>query len=133
MAGLIDLSLALAINNLTQPAPGGGGWSVDLVNGFNTADSDFTWTPTGGAQTTAYRLREGIERFFITDINNPAGSAQAQSGIAILFDEVETDIQQFNHVPGGANVLYMDGHVQFLTYPGTSPCSRLWAIIVGAL
>ena len=28
---------------------------------------------------TLYRLREGIERFFITDINNPAGSAMAQS------------------------------------------------------
>ena len=23
----------------------------------------------------------------------------------------------FNHLPGGANVLYMDGHVEFLKYP----------------
>jgi len=30
---------------------------------------------------TLYRLREGIERFFITDINNPAASAVAQSDI----------------------------------------------------
>jgi len=25
--------------------------------------------------------------------------------------------EDFNHVPGGANVLYMDGHVEFLKYP----------------
>ena len=24
----------------------------------------------------------------------------------------------FNHVPGGANVLFMDGHVQFMKYKG---------------
>jgi prepilin-type processing-associated H-X9-DG protein len=23
----------------------------------------------------------------------------------------------FNHIPGGANVLYMDGHVEFQRYP----------------
>ncbi|MBI2424224.1 MAG: hypothetical protein HYV27_15440 [Candidatus Hydrogenedentes bacterium] len=41
-------------------------------------------SPNRGAMTlgnpeTIYRLREGIERFFITDINNPAGSTAAQS------------------------------------------------------
>jgi len=34
---------------------------------------------TGARSETAYRLREGIERFMITDINNPAGSAAAMS------------------------------------------------------
>jgi hypothetical protein len=32
---------------------------------------------TGTRRETAYRLREGIERFLITDVNNPAGSAMA--------------------------------------------------------
>jgi len=27
----------------------------------------------------------------------------------------------FNHVPGGANVLYMDGHVGFQKYPQIDP------------
>jgi prepilin-type processing-associated H-X9-DG protein len=27
-------------------------------------------------------------------------------------------IATFNHVPGGSNVLYMDGHVEFLKYQG---------------
>ena len=74
------------------------------------------------------RLRDGIERFFITDINNPAAGAEAQSSIAVMWDswatqaEIEgTDIKRadpltFNHMPSGSNVLYMDGHVQFLRF-----------------
>ena len=27
--------------------------------------------------------------------------------------------ENFNHIPGGCNVLYMDGHVEFLKYQGT--------------
>jgi UDP-N-acetylglucosamine--N-acetylmuramyl-(pentapeptide) pyrophosphoryl-undecaprenol N-acetylglucosamine transferase len=63
--------------------------------------------------STLYRLREGIERFLITDINNPASSAQAQSGIQVMWDRFSTRVSQFSHVPGGANVLYLDGHVSF--------------------
>jgi len=32
------------------------------------------------------RTREGVERFFITDINNPAAAATAQSQIVIMYD-----------------------------------------------
>ena len=35
----------------------------------------------------------------------------------------------FNHVPGGGNVLYMDGHVKFVPYPTKYPMSRTWASI----
>jgi len=72
------------------------------------------------AGNTVYRLREGIERFMITDINNPAGSSQAQSEIAVMWDIVCDDIEHFNHVPGGSNALFMDGHVEFLTWHGGS-------------
>ena len=70
-------------------------------------------------QITIYRLREGIERFFITDINNPAASALAQSEVPVMWDEVSDNPEGFNHVPGGCNVLYMDGHVEFIKYPST--------------
>ena len=71
------------------------------------------------------RLREGIERFLITDINNPAGGASAQSDLPVSWDYVGGQLggadwsvmQYFNHLPGGANVLYMDGHVEFQKYP----------------
>jgi prepilin-type N-terminal cleavage/methylation domain-containing protein/prepilin-type processing-associated H-X9-DG protein len=87
----------------------------------------------GGDSTTIYRLREGIERFLITDINNPAGSAMAQSEIFIMFDALSTELQNYNHVPGGCNVLYMDGHVEFIKYPGEQPVSRGMALCVGSL
>ena len=73
---------------------------------------------SGGHTQTIHRLREGIERFFITDINNPAGSAKAQSELAVMWDAVSILPGDFNHIPGGANVLYMDGHVAFTKYPG---------------
>jgi prepilin-type N-terminal cleavage/methylation domain-containing protein/prepilin-type processing-associated H-X9-DG protein len=80
--------------------------------------------PLGNGRTvggTIYRLREGIERFMITNINNPAGSAMGQSEIPVMWDWAALDwgsfTGTFNHPPGGANVLYMDGHVQFLRYP----------------
>jgi len=83
------------------------------------------------------RLREGIERFFITDINNPAADAVAQSTLPVMLDAfadstsgftaywaTDTDttgVTRFNHVPGGSNVLYMDGHVEFTRYGGQFP------------
>jgi len=78
---------------------------------------------------TVFRTREGIERFFITDINNPGASARAQSTIVIMFDSVATTVSAFNHVPGGANVLYLDGHVKFQKYPGRFPVSKQFAEI----
>jgi prepilin-type N-terminal cleavage/methylation domain-containing protein/prepilin-type processing-associated H-X9-DG protein len=77
-------------------------------------------------------LKEGIERFLITDINNPAGAAKAQSTVPVWYDNMNFDtgdyspgdIQEgFAHIPGGTNVLFMDGHVEFAKYPG-----NLWVV-----
>jgi prepilin-type N-terminal cleavage/methylation domain-containing protein/prepilin-type processing-associated H-X9-DG protein len=89
-------------------------------------DQDF-----GYGNTTFYRVREGIERFMITDINNPAASAKAQSDVWIMHDEVW--VLNFNHIPGGCNVLYMDGHVEFLKYPTKTPVSRAWVTWINLL
>ena len=90
-------------------------------------DQDFSYTNASGQDVTVHRLRERIERFFITDINNPAASALAQSELAVFYDQITGNIESFNHIPGGCNVLYMDGHVEFLNYPSTFPVSRSWA------
>lgn len=78
---------------------------------------------------TVYRLRMGIERFLITDINNPAASARAASEIWVMADRISTNVHVFNHTPGGANVLYMDGHVTFVRYqpPSDGPISEIAA------
>jgi prepilin-type processing-associated H-X9-DG protein len=85
--------------------------------------------PTVPGALTVMRLKEGIERFLITDINNPAGSAKAQSGIWVMSDSIDINPDEFSHVPGGANVLYMDGHVQFLKYPSVWPVNQVFAAL----
>lgn len=77
------------------------------------------------------RLREGIERFLITDINNPGASAAAQSEIPIWFDTVSTQVAEYSHVPGGSNTLYLDGHVGFNRFPGTFPATIAFAKAAG--
>jgi len=88
------------------------------------------------------RVREGIERFMITDINNPAASAKAQSTIPIMEDSwadtgigfaVEDNaISRFNNIPGGSNVLYMDGHAEFVRYKTKFPVANSAAGTPGA-
>ncbi len=105
---------------------------------------DYTGYGNGGGNVI-YRLREGIERFLITDINNPAATAQAQSELFVMLDQFANTgaVQFFNHVPGGCNVLWLDGHVSFVKYVQSSgPCDDQGAnnpvlpslgVIVGAI
>ncbi len=83
-----------------------------------------------GGGTISYHTSEGVERFLVTDIYNPAGSSNAQSNIACYYDifgsvaatSKSGAVSTFNHLPGGSNVLYMDGHVEFVkysSYPGS--------------
>jgi len=121
-------NVAMIANGLQDGAP----MDRDIPEGI---ENQYSWVPvldflhdTSGLGGTMYRLREGIERFLITDINNPAGSARAQSEIPVMWDQCQFRIMTlggspitFNHVPGGSNILYMDGHVEFQRYPGDFP------------
>lgn len=118
MPSLLDRDMSGAMIESTIGAPGAF-WASQMAiyNGYhNTNETDIT----------LYKLREGIERFLITDINNPAASASAQSDIVMMFDHWSaaaesqfTGAGMYNHIPGGCNVMYMDGHVTFIKY-GTS-------------
>jgi prepilin-type processing-associated H-X9-DG protein len=115
-------------------APPPGEWSGAENDITGVVDSSGVPVGNGGG-TTVYRLREGIERFMITDINNPAGSAEAQSSIFVMWDDLATNPSAFNHIPGGANVLYMDGHVTFMRYTqlGPAPANVGMATLTGIL
>ena len=118
--GLVALITALVVNQMS-------GGTVQQAAAL--VDADLAVGPK-----TAYRLREGIERFMVTDINNPSGAAKAQSELPIFYDTFSAEADNFNHVPGGGNVLYMDGHVEFLRYPAEEyPGHRLWACFVAAV
>jgi prepilin-type N-terminal cleavage/methylation domain-containing protein/prepilin-type processing-associated H-X9-DG protein len=89
-----------------------------------TVPAQFAGTQAGGGDTI-YRLREGIERFLITNINDAAQGAQASSTVPVAWDHISTVVKDYAHVPGGGNVLYLDGHVDFIRYPGDRfPMSR---------
>jgi prepilin-type N-terminal cleavage/methylation domain-containing protein/prepilin-type processing-associated H-X9-DG protein len=96
-------------------------------------DSSWTFQDEFDNSHEVMRLREGIERFLITDINNPSASSTSQTQIPIMFDRIDLNPADFNHLPGGANVLFMDGHVEFVKYPGEYPVSRAWAEFVDLL
>ncbi len=122
----------------TAPAPNGDAIRRKLDSDIDVGACAFASLVTGldicgnARGQTVYRLREGIERFLITDINNPAASAHAQSVLPIYWDSVNSDPgggSTFNHIPGGANVLFLDGHVDFLRYAasGPFPANAPWA------
>jgi prepilin-type processing-associated H-X9-DG protein len=47
-----------------------------------------------------------------------------------MWDRFSTRVSQFSHIPGGANVLYMDGHVAFSRF-GEKPVLLGTAIALG--
>ena len=77
-------------------------------------------------------MREGASRYLITDVQNPSGSAKADSEVPVYWDTTrgaewgdeapppDTFVKvgeyqsEYNHIPGGANTLYADGHVEFI-------------------
>lgn len=116
-------------------------WSDEAFGALGiNGSTQYCWG--SGGSNVSYRVREGVERFMITDINNPSASAMAQSEIPVLLDLIsvphpETGIipnippnlppgnyvTRFNHLPGGCNCLYMDGHVEYIRYGQKFPAT----------
>jgi prepilin-type processing-associated H-X9-DG protein len=99
-----------------------GGLAMDL--------SVFEGEGNGGG-SLIFRLSSDIERRIIhatpqdailprRDRPVPVYNATASSVIPIMWDWPSS------HVPAGANVLYLDGHVEFVRYPGKFPMTEVF-------
>ena len=73
------------------------------------------------------RIREGIGQILIGDPSDPAEVARLQSEIPLMIERPE------NHIPEGGNVLYLDGHVEFIKYPGQWPMTEQSIAILESL
>jgi len=115
----------LAVAGIQQRV--GDEWADNFDGDVFDEDITIDYTDTGETDI-AWRFREGIERFLITDINNPSQTALGQSQIFVMMDDTNGGRPEFmNHIPGGGNVLFLDGHVEFIRYPTVSPFSRIFA------
>jgi prepilin-type N-terminal cleavage/methylation domain-containing protein/prepilin-type processing-associated H-X9-DG protein len=114
-------------------------FSTPVEDADSLYEDDVPFTDSEGRRQTLYRLREGVERFFITDINGPALSTLGQSMLPVYWDQVNASLftkhgyVDFNHPPGGGNVLYMDGHVEFIKFSTRFPVSRAWVLLMQRL
>ena len=145
LAGVVE-ALEDSRNNWTAPnilAYPGSDEDIAVVGAPRTYN-DIEVIPAGtGGGDTLYRLREGIERFFVTDINNPATASEAQSTLPVMLDifassptgfagadpssNMGQGVTKFNHLPGGCSVLFMDGHVEFIRYGNEDFPIMQWA------
>lgn len=100
------------------------------------ADGNFTVTYGQGnaGSDVIYRFKEGNERYLITDIDSPETASFAQSSIWAMMDTYGNyrRVEYFNHVPGGCNVLYMDGHVEWVPYVKPSPNTPPTLVDIGS-
>ena len=77
-----------------------------------------------GGGDTIRRLANGVERFVLTDYNDPGAVAMFRATTWVMMDTYRVpDFTEycFNHIPGGCNVLFMDGHVEFVRYVSGAP------------
>lgn len=91
-----------------------GGDREKITKGFIAGYRHTTETPEPSEECVYLRLENGVERFVDRGIGDPASGYKAQAKIPVLIERPEL------HGDGG-HVLYMDGHVAFMPYPGKFP------------
>ncbi len=105
--------LGAVLDSLDTPPP-----TLNVISRMGDLNATL---PSTGESIVLRRNKLGIERFLISDINNSAAASAAASTVPVLWDTWRTDAgvpmdSEINHIPG-ANVLFMDGHVEFGAYP----------------
>ncbi len=76
-----------------------------------------------GADQKIYRIREGVERFLITDISDPTAAVLMVQTIPVMLERREF------YPDGTANVLFLDGHVARIAPGHDSLIDKIYAAI----
>lgn len=85
---------------------------------FMHADLTVPGNHAPGGNNTYFRMRVNSSRFFIENIDDPGRGLVPDTQIPVLFDAfaIQGDVVMNHVVPVGGNVLYLDGHVDFMKY-----------------
>jgi prepilin-type processing-associated H-X9-DG protein len=87
----------------------------------------------GSPLPLVYPLITGIERFYWppNKVSGPAITGHIKARIPLIGDAlyVGEHYASFNHAPGGSNVLFLDGHVEFVRYPAEVPMQAVQALL----
>jgi hypothetical protein len=90
------------------------------LRGECSLDQDLVETTSG---KRIRRLKEGIERFLITDVNDPAASSKAQAAIPVLME------RRAFYKDGKAPVLFMDGKVKRVARGENAVIDRIFELL----
>ena len=79
-------------------------------------------------------LRQGVERFFLGDEAASSAPVAMRSQIPVIIERPSRHrtIRNESEAYGG-NVLYLDGHVEFVVYPGKWPMTEKTIELLGQL
>lgn len=131
IVGYLDAGIVQTLNDMAAPFMGSTPPTTEQA--LAIAENDLVIEHSTLGTMKAYRLREGVERYLMGNINDAAETVQAQSELPIVFEFITPDAGSFNHVPAGGNVLYLDGHVEFIRYPGKHPINRAFTAIIAIM
>ncbi len=117
------------------------GRPVNAWRHFSGNLASYGFTGSGNADgDILYRLSSGVDRLLLSDMNVAqvgAGgglSGEAASTVPVLWDLISTNLRDFAHLPAGQNILYLDGHVDFVRYTRSNtrfPSTPLYATVRG--
>jgi prepilin-type processing-associated H-X9-DG protein len=95
----------------------------------NSYDTDII-VPEGWGNAegdTIHRLSGTADRFLITELDIINGFAVGSPSVPVIWDRPYAETAQFSHRPAGGNVLYLDGHVDFIKFGTRFPINETMA------
>jgi prepilin-type processing-associated H-X9-DG protein len=87
-----------------------------LAADTEAVERDWSLEAPISGRDTLYRLRDGLARYQVTDICNEAAANQARKKTAIMWDAIPPRAAMPGAEGQGANVLFLDGHVEHLEW-----------------